>query len=92
MTVYWIWLSRQKGLSNRKKLELCARYETPHRIFDEGVLAGAALDEAEKILEICRRLGVCVLTAGDSRYPRRLLEITDPPLVQIGRASCRERV
>lgn len=87
MTVYWIWLSRQKGLSNRKKLELCARYENPRRIFDEGVLAGTALHEAEKILESCCRLGIGVLTAGDSLYPQRLLEISDPPLVLYYRGS-----
>lgn len=81
MLVYWIWLSRQKGLSNRKKLELCARYEDPQKLFEAGVLANCALDEAEKILADCHRLGIELVTAGDEAYPQRLLQISDPPLV-----------
>lgn len=81
MLVYWIWLSRCKGLGNRKKLELCAYYDDPKQIYEAGVVADTSLEEAEQILQSCQRLGIQILTAGDARYPKRLLEISDPPLV-----------
>lgn len=81
MVLYWIWLSRCKGLSAHKKLELCDGYHGPKGVYDTGLLSDKDLTPAQKILEDCHRLGVQILTAGDSRYPQRLLEIADPPLV-----------
>jgi len=78
--VYWIWLSRCKGLSGAKKLALCARYGDPRGVWESGGY-DTDLSQAEKILEDCRRKGVQILTAGDASYPRRLLDIADPPLV-----------
>ena len=80
MLVYWIWLSRCKGLSGAKKLALCARYGDPRRVWESGGY-DTDLSQAETILEDCRRKGVQILTAGDASYPRRLLDIADPPLV-----------
>lgn len=81
MLVYWIWLSRCKGLSNVKKLELCARYGDPGAVWNSGELSDRDLSAAEAILSSCQALGVQILTAGDAGYPRRLLAIADPPLV-----------
>lgn len=80
MLVYWIWLSRCKGLSGVKKLALCARYGSPRAVWESG-LYDTDLSQAEKILEDCSAKGVQLLTAGDASYPRRLLDIADPPLV-----------
>lgn len=81
MLAYWIWLSRCKGLGSRKKLELCTCYDSPKSIYEAGVVEDASLEQAEQILQSCQRLGIRILTAGDKRYPKRLLEISDPPLV-----------
>ncbi len=45
-------------------------------------LAGVALDRA-------RELGAAVIVPGDTEYPRRLLEIYDPPLVLYVRGNRR---
>lgn len=81
MVLYWIWLSRCKGLSAHKKLELCDDYQGPKGVYEAGLLSDGDLTPAQRILEDCRRLGVQIVTAGDSLYPQRLLEISDPPLV-----------
>lgn len=78
---YWIWLSRCKGKSNQEKLALCQRFGDARTVYESGVLAQTGLEEAVQILHRCEALGVGLLTAGDTRYPRRLLAIADPPLV-----------
>lgn len=81
MLLYWIWLSRCKGLSLSKKLELAARYETPLAVYEQSDCPDKDLAPAERILDDCERLGVQVLTIGDAAYPQRLKAIADPPLV-----------
>lgn len=81
MLRYWIWLSRCKGLNGRRKLALCDRLGSPRAVWESGQLADRDLTETEEIIAGCRQLGVQILTAGDDAYPRRLLEISDPPLV-----------
>ena len=40
-----------------------------------------SLDEAERVMAQCDRLGVRILTFGDADYPERLKNIYDPPVV-----------
>ena len=78
---YWIWLSRCKGMSAPGKLALYERLGSAQAVYESGMLAQTGLEEAAGILQRCEALGVGLLTAGDARYPRRLLAIADPPLV-----------
>lgn len=45
----------------------------------EALTSSRTLKEAEKIQKKCSRDGVVILTRNDSRYPRMLREIFDPP-------------
>lgn len=78
---YWIWLSRCKGMSPTAKLALYERLGSARAVYESGMLPQTGLEEAAQILHRCEALGVGLLTAGDTRYPRRLLAIADPPLV-----------
>ena len=78
---YWIWLSRCKGMSAQAKLALCQRLGDARAVYESGMLAQTGLEEAADILRRCEALGVRLLCAGQSEYPRRLLAIADPPLV-----------
>ena len=79
--LYWIWLSQVKGLSPAKKLELVSSLGDARQVYESGRLSKDGMDAANKILQSCEAGGVQILTAGDGRYPRRLLGIADPPLV-----------
>ena len=93
---YWLWLSALRGLGTGKKLELLDQLGTPEGICyaDDEELArsgadrraiesirGTSLEEADRILGECQRLGLRVLTIQDTEYPDRLRNIYDPPLV-----------
>ena len=93
---YWLWLSALRGLGTGKKLELLDQLVTPEGICyaDDEELArsgadrraiesirGTSLEEADRILGECQRLGLRVLTIQDTEYPDRLRNIYDPPLV-----------
>lgn len=81
MLLYWIWLSRCKGLSLNKRLELAARWGDPKTVFAQADVGDKDLAPAQKILDDCERLGIRVLTIGDGCYPQRLKAIADPPMV-----------
>ena len=92
---YWLWLTGLKGLHNQTKLSLLEHFGSPEDIFcaDKGeilladgmtrqqaeILDNHRLEEAEKSLETCQRLGFRILTMQDADYPDRLRNIFDPP-------------
>ena len=91
---YWIWLSTLRGLGNRNKLELLGRFGTPENLYyaDGGqleeldapvrqILDSRSLQETDRILGECDRLGLRILTFQDTEYPDRLKNIYDPPLL-----------
>ena len=95
-TVYWIWLSRLKGMSPARAAAALTACPDPADLWRmgpqeavlEGVPAAAAdaavdkdLDAAKRIAERCWELDITVLTRTDTRYPRRLLELRDAPAV-----------
>lgn len=97
MLIHWIWLARRSGIHDRDKVALLERFGDPENIFyaDEGsfhavdglnqeameALADKDLSEAEKILEDCEQENLRILTYQDAAYPKRLQNISDPPLV-----------
>lgn len=77
-----------------EKLELLERYSDPEDIYRQhgceivGLTAqqiasfdNKDLSEAQKIINICARKDIGILTYADERYPQRLRYIYDPPFV-----------
>jgi len=99
MREYWIWLAQRKGLGSKLKLELTAHfsdiyalwqaadYPIPMSAAARASFADKDLTEARRICAQCDRLGVFVLDANSDRFPRRLLNIADPPVVLYGKGS-----
>ncbi len=94
---YWLWLTTRKGLSNISIFELLERFGTPEAVhFADGgeydqipgitrvgksSLMDKSMDEPNRILSECERLGQRILTVADAGYPERLKNIYDPPAV-----------
>lgn len=94
---YWVWLSSLEGLTNLNRLRMLAQFGTPENVFyasteeisrveglsrgQAALLANKSLNEAERILGECERLGLRVLTLQDAEYPARLRNIFDPPVL-----------
>ena len=97
MLHYWLWLSTRQGLQPEMATRLLEQFGTPERVYfaDPGeydLLEGLpeavkerlrykSMEEPERILAECDRLGVRILTRGDGDYPDRLKNIFAPPLV-----------
>ncbi len=93
---YWLWLSTLRGVSSRSALELLQQFGSPESLYyadgaqlrqaglEGRVLAAVeerSLEEADRILGECDRLGLRILTIQDTEYPDRLKNIYDPPLL-----------
>ncbi len=97
MLVHWIWLAHRPGLSDRAKVTLLQHFSDPEEIYfaDKGAfdyieglsdvakesLADKRLQDAQKILETCKREKLQLLTFRDAAYPVRLKNISDPPIL-----------
>ncbi len=93
----WIWLSELRGVTGQTRLALLRHFGSPEKAFyadpeelalAEGVSPSQAallrdhdLSRAETVLAECERLGVRIVTIGDTEYPDRLRNIYDPPLL-----------
>ena len=94
---YWVWLSEVKGLTNRSKLLLLDYFGTPENVYyadeDEyrlvegieprqiALLAEKSLENADRILGACSRLGLRLLTMQDADYPARLRGIESQGMI-----------
>lgn len=94
---YWLWLSTRKGLGPVGALRLLEQFGTPEQIYfadpqgydlipgitsyTRAQLKDKSMDGVNRILADCDRLGVSVMALRDSRYPERLSNIPDPPVV-----------
>lgn len=94
---YWLWLSNLQKVSRQIKLSLLDHFGDPEKVFygdkEEyflvpGMTRAAAealenkkLDDADRILGDCDRLGLRIITKQDVEYPDRLRNIFEPPLV-----------
>ena len=95
MLVHWIWLATRAGLGDRGRRMLmdhfadaediyfAADFENFASLSPEALssLQDKKLEEAERILALCKREQISVLTWQDALYPRRLKNIADPPVV-----------
>lgn len=93
---YWLWLTTRKGLGAVGALTVIDHFVTPERAYygeEEDFaslplsacarqsLLDKSLDEPNRVLDDCDRLGMSVLTFQDASYPQRLRQIADPPVV-----------
>ena len=97
MLQYWIWFATRKDLPLWQKKALLQQYENPEDIFYAdpqmlGTLENMTpamvsslqerdLSEAEDILKKCRKKNIEILPFWDEKYPERLRNIEDPPVV-----------
>ena len=95
MIVHWIWLATRSAVRDWVKVELVRHFGDAEGVFyaadfecmedltenELEALKDRDLTQAEEILARCDRLGIRLLTYQDAAYPRRLRNISDPPLV-----------
>jgi len=95
--LYWIWASLAMGVGRHGFDSLINDYGTPYNIFCEkaldstrlhgvsrsaiAALSKKDLDEASRILDICERKGISLLTYLDDAYPDMLRGIGDAPVL-----------
>ena len=93
---YWLWLTTRKGMSAARVLAVLDHFVTPERAYYadredyealplpaslwQGLL-DKKLEQADRILGDCDRLGLRIMTFQDADYPQRLRQIADPPAV-----------
>lgn len=93
---YWLWLTTRKGLGPAGALTVIDHFITPERAYYgeredydalplpppvRQSLLDKSMDEANRILGDCDRLGVRIMTFQDADYPQRLRQIEVPPVV-----------
>lgn len=93
---YWLWLTTRKGLGPAGALAVLDHFITPERAFygeaedfdalplspfARQSLLDKSMDEPNKILGDCDRLGMRIMTYQDADYPQRLRQIDVPPAV-----------
>jgi len=95
--LYWIWLAQKCGVASRDFARLIRRVESPFELYRmeseelEGMyeisprlrdaLGEKSLEKAYGILRYCKKEGIGMLPYGDSRYPARLRNLEDPPVL-----------
>lgn len=93
---YWIWLQTSLGAGARTD-ELLSYFETPEELYNagskewrlSGLLTQNKIDALKRttpsqtgeILNECKRRGYSVITPDDNRFPKRLLNLPNMPLV-----------
>ncbi len=101
--LHWLALRLVPGLGSRKAGQLIERFRTPQSVFRaspseleaaglNGVVAssvasGCSFDEAAAQQDKIREAGAELIAFCDPRYPPRLKEIFDPPVVLFARGS-----
>ena len=97
MLQYWIWLALLEGISHRQKLLLLEHFASPEDIYHASeqelaevpeltqdavqALENKDLTPVQQVLSRCERKDLGIVTFGDEKYPARLKNISDPPLV-----------
>jgi len=99
--LHWLAIGLVPGLGTRKAAQLIERYRTPETVFRmssaelEGfglpgsiarsISSGCAFEDAADQQQRARDCGATVIPISDPRYPPRLREIYDPPVVLFAR-------
>ncbi len=96
-TVYWLWIQQALGYGSGNISYIIENYtfaEDFYRAsFREKLMCGAfshqlaeklrdiSLDEASRTIDLCLDSGIDIITIGDVYYPKRLMQINNPPAV-----------
>ncbi len=96
-TLYWIWLARACGVASKSFVRLIERFSEPFDIYSldeseiehiEGIgvslkekLSDKRLEESYSVVSFCKKNKVSIISYGDKRYPSRLRQLEDPPIV-----------
>lgn len=94
---YWIWLSCIRNVRPLVKRRLIEALDGPEHIFFAGEeqilsvpgvtpaeakrLGDKSMEKATRVLSACQEQGIEILTLQDAKYPERLRNIADPPVV-----------
>lgn len=94
MLIHWLWFAMLPGVTDSEKRLLLEHFSDPEELFNgklpemeeldaktREALSSRDLTEAERVLGICRRKDIGIVTYGDAEYPHRLRNIPDPPMV-----------
>ncbi len=81
MLLHYIWLAELEGLTLLQKHRLLERYEDPEALYNSNTLKDQDLRKAEKILALCQKKRIGILPLVDDRYPAKLRNTPDAPLV-----------
>ncbi len=96
-TLYWLWLAEKCGIASKQFGNLIEKYENPFEIYQlddvelsqlehisialRDRLCEKNLDASYEKLKFCNQKGIDIISYGDRRYPERLKNIQDPPVV-----------
>ena len=96
-TLYWIWLAEKCGIASKQFGRLIEKYDDPFDIYRldedeveqlEGINAALKANLCEKdlnssysILRYCKENKVDIISYGDRRYPSRLKNLPDAPVL-----------
>lgn len=97
MIKYWIWLGSVCSASVRMKLKMLSRCGSPKDVFfcaetdinemdwlpnhEKSAFLSKDLSKAYEILQQCGEKNIEIITIQDAKYPERLRNIENPPLV-----------
>ena len=96
MLLHWLWLAT-RNMTDNCKARLLEHFHDPEQIYfaeedsfgelefltEKGAesLKDKSLEESRQILSDCTDLEIQILTLADSKYPNKLKNISDPPVV-----------
>lgn len=81
MLLHYLWLAESKELPLLRKHRLLEQYQDPEVLYNSGILKDKDLGGAEKILTLCQKKHIGILPLSDARYPAKLRNTPDAPLV-----------
>ncbi len=97
LDIYWLALRLVPGLGPRRAVPLIQRYRSPQAVFRasaselmgeglpggiaQSIASGCTFDDASEQARLMRKSGAALVTCLDPRYPERLRELYDPPLL-----------
>ena len=105
MMEYYLWLLQLMGAANPKSQEIIQRYGSPKAVYDavysgDGKrflspsetkrLRGVSIENSQRILDICEKEDIKIVTIFDREYPQSLINIYNPPFLLFykGDISC----
>ena len=96
-TLYWLWLAEKCGIASKQFGRIIEKYDDPFDVYRlsedeieqlEGIngalrakLCEKDLESSYSILKYCKENRVDIISYGDSRYPTRLKNIEDAPIL-----------